>query len=278
MKSFIKMLTAAIFAAAASTPISHATDLPNFVGAGVPSSATESRSQTGLRFLVTLDFPPFSFLDPTGHLNGYNIYLAKLICSELKLEGNCTIQAIAWNELDASLDRGVGNALLAGVAATEENRKAFAFSKPYMRLPARFISLASNAEIGAPNGLDGAKIGVISSSAFEKMARSFFPKAAITGYTTEDKLRADLKSGKIDLIFGDAMQLSFWLGVDEGRQCCRFVGQPYYSDYFLGEGMRIAYRAEAADLREAIDGALVELQRKGKLDELYLRFFPVGLF
>src|SRR5476651_1225406 len=35
-----------------------------------------------LRFITTDDFPPFNFLDADGHLTGFNVDLARAICTE----------------------------------------------------------------------------------------------------------------------------------------------------------------------------------------------------
>ena len=94
----------------------------------------------------------------------------------------------------------------------------------------------------------------------------------------EQLLLADLKSGKIDLVFNDGLQLAFWLTTADGAACCRFAVGPYYSDKYLGEGLRIAVAADDVTLRKQIDHALISLQRKGEINELYLRFFPKGFY
>ncbi len=252
--------------------------VPNFLGPSDPSGTGAPDARRGIKFLITLDFPPFSFLDNNGRLNGFNVYLAKLVCAELSLEENCTIQSMPWQDVEPSLARGIGNAAISGFAATETSRSQYAFTKPYLRLPARFAGLkAAKGEIDFDAGLSGVKIGVLSQSAYAEMARSFFPEALITGFASDELLFSDLKSGKIDLAFGDGLRMAFWLSA-AGGSCCDFEGKPYYSDRFLGEGMRIAVSADDVILQRLIDRALVSLQRKGKIEELYLRFFPVGFY
>jgi polar amino acid transport system substrate-binding protein len=252
---------------------------PNFLGPNDVSGIEATDPQQGIQFLTILDFPPFSFLDANGRLNGFNVYLAKLVCAELSLQDNCTIQGVPWDDLEPALARGQGNAIIAGVAATEATRTKYAFSKPYLRLPARFVALNTGGKKWDPDtGLAGSKIGVLAQSAFEANARSYFPNADVTGYASDDLLIADLKSGKIDLIYGDGMRLAFFLSTEAGSACCRFSGGPYFSSDFLGEGMRIAISLDEEKLQKQIDHALISLQRKGKIEELYLRFFPEGFY
>jgi polar amino acid transport system substrate-binding protein len=248
--------------------------LPRFVGTG-EVSANFTGPKEGIRFFTTLDFPPFSYVDADGRLNGFSIYLSKLICMEMAVAGNCTIQALPWDELNAATKGTPGNAIVSGIAATRESREQLAFSRPFLRMPARFVALKAPAAVAQ---IAAAKIGVVASSAFELMARSFFTKATITAYASEELLLEELRSGKVDVAFGDAMRLSFWLSARQGADCCLFVSDPYYSTEFLGEGMRIAVNSDDKELLGRIDQSLASLERKGKIEELYLRFFPVGFY
>jgi polar amino acid transport system substrate-binding protein len=76
--------------------------------------------------------------------------------------------------------------------------------------------------------------------------------------------------------FGDAMRASFWL--NENLGCCGFAGDAYFRPHLFGEGFTIAVPAGHDPVRHAIDWALVRLQENGALDELYLRWFPIGFY
>ena len=73
-----------------------------------------------LRFLTTTDFPPFNFLDGAGRLSGFHVDLARAICAELGIAEKCQIQALPWAELEGALQKGEGEAIIAGIAATPE--------------------------------------------------------------------------------------------------------------------------------------------------------------
>ncbi len=45
-----------------------------------------------LRFLTTVDFPPFNFIDASGKLSGFHVDLAREICRVLAIEDRCQIQ------------------------------------------------------------------------------------------------------------------------------------------------------------------------------------------
>ena len=232
-----------------------------------------------LRFLTTIDFPPFNFLDGDGRLAGFHVELARAICRELDIVARCQIQGLPWAELDAAMEAEQGEALLAGTAVTAQTRERYAFSRPYLRFPARFaVPRASTMAEPMDAAVRGKRIGVLARSAHETMLRRYFPQARPVTYSRVDWLYGDLREGKLDGAFGDGMQLSFWLAGSNAGNCCRFAGGPYIAPEFLGHGLAIAVRHEDAALARAFDYALREIGVKGVFAELYLKYFPVSFY
>lgn len=232
-----------------------------------------------LRFLTTTDFPPFNFLDGSGKLSGFHIDLARAICAELGIVDKCQIQALPWAELEGALQKGEGEAIIAGIAATAESRSTYAFSRSYLQFPARFVTQKSK-DLTEPvfDKLRGKRVGVLAGSAHERMLRDYFNTVQIVPFDRPEDLYADLKAGKLDAAFGDGMRLAFWLGGSDAAGCCRFAGGPYLAPEYLGSGMAIATRADDPALAAAFDYALQEISMKGTFAEFYLRYFPVSFF
>jgi polar amino acid transport system substrate-binding protein len=232
-----------------------------------------------VRFLTTTNFQPFNFLDGSGRLTGFHIDLARAICHELEIAERCQIQALPWPELEPALAAEQGEAIIAGLSITPATRSKYAFTRPYMRFPARFVALRS-AEHKEPlhAALRGKRVGVIAGSAHETMLRNYFPDLQPVTYTRTDWMLADLRSSKVEALFGDGMRLGFWLAEPQGAECCKFIGGPYLGPEYLGQGLAIAVRSEDDDLAQAFDFALREIGVQGIFAELYLRYFPVGFF
>ena len=232
-----------------------------------------------LRFLTTVDFPPFNFIDQTGKLAGFHVDLVREVCRELALTEKCQIQAVTFPELEKALTDGNGEAVAAGVAVTTDLRKRFAFSRPFMRLPARF-AVSKKAPPGGETvaALDGKRVGVVSASAHEAMLKAFFPRMQAEVFADRAALLAALKDGKVDAVFGDGMQLAFWTSGSESAGCCRLFDGPFLSEKFLGEGLTLMFRKEDTALAGAVDHALLALSRNGRLQEIYLRYFPINLY
>lgn len=232
-----------------------------------------------LRFLTTTDFPPFNFLDASGRLSGLHVDLARAICAELGITDKCQIQALPWGELDQALQKGDGEAIIAGIAVTQETRAKYAFSRPYLQFPARFV-MPKETTVSEPiyDKIKGMSIGVIAGSAHERMLRDYFPDVKVVVYPSQERLFGDLKAGKIAGAFGDGMRFGFWLAGAEAANCCRFAGGPYLAPEYLGTGLAIAVKADDPALADAFNYALHAISVKGSFAELYLRYFPVSFY
>lgn len=253
--------------------------MPKFILGDSLSKSIETTPQRGIRFVITADFPPFSFIDENGKLNGFNVYLAKALCAELALSSACTIQAMPYEEIGSAIENGLADAAMAGIVSDERARSAYDFTRAYLRFPARFVvQRNSSSELDFDTGIKSVKIGTLAGSTLDAMARAYFPEATISAYASRDLLYKDVKDGKQEAVFDDAMRLSFWLNGETSANCCRFEGQAYYSAKHLGEGMRIAVPVTRPDLAAALDRALLAVQKRGALKELYARFFPVGFY
>lgn len=242
-------------------------------------SAPDISSFERVRFLTTNDFPPFNFLDDSGRPAGFHVDLARAICAELTIADICQIQVIPWEELEAALEARQGEAIIAGLAVTTQSRERFAFTRPYLRFPARFV-VQRGSTLSEPlhQTLNDRRVGVLEGSAHEAMLRDYFRDARPVTYTRQNWMMRDLREGRIDAVFGDGMRLSFWLGSPETERCCRFAGGPYLSAEFLGVGLAIATRREDEALATAFDYALREISVNGRFAELYLRHFPIGFY
>lgn len=232
-----------------------------------------------VRILVTVDFPPFSFVDQTGRLSGFNVDLAREICSELGISARCQLQAVPYDSVEKMLEGGDAEAALAGVAVSAALRQRFLFSRPYLEIPARFLRNRAAPIAGdVAAGLDGRSVGVVADTVHAAMLKAFFPEISATPFDSNEAMLAALKDGKVDAVFADGLRLSFWAASAASQSCCALMDGPYLSQAFLGEGMAVMMRKADPMLAAAFDQALAELSRKGRLQDLYLRYFPDGLY
>ena len=224
-----------------------------------------------LRFLLASDFAPFNELDAAGRPSGYHVALVRGICEALDAIDRCQVQAMPWAQLRGALARRDGEAIVAGLAVTADARDELAFTDAYMRFPARFVT---------PKGVafderTGGRVGVVAGTAHEAMLKALFPQLEPVAFPGEPELVTAVKAGTVDAGFGDGARMAEWLG---GEACCELAGKPYFSEHFLGRGLAIAVRSEDVELADALDWALGEMEASGRLEEIYLRAFPIGFY
>jgi polar amino acid transport system substrate-binding protein len=232
---------------------------------------------TVIRFLTETDYPPFNFTGPDGNPAGFNVDLARELCEEIKI--NCTVQMRRFETLVESINANRGDAVIASIAITPEMRGKLDFTDPYYRTPARFVALkdAAMPEV-RPEYLEGKKVGVLGGTAHSAYLKLLFTDAAVQEFSTGDALRGALRRGEVDLIFGDAVSLAFWLNGSDSQGCCAFSGWPFLESKYFGEGIGIGVRKGNDTLRQALNWALFRVWEKGKFTDLWLRYFPVSPF
>jgi polar amino acid transport system substrate-binding protein len=230
-----------------------------------------------IRFVTTVDFPPFNFLDQSGKLSGFHVDLAREICRELDVLDRCQIEAVPYAELMTTLEKGDAEVVAAGLRITPDLRAKASPSRPFMQLPARFVTTTGQTKLAQPSDLQPGETGVIAGTAHEAMLNAFFPGIKPRTFADRGALLAALSKGEVKAVFGDGLQLAFWLESDDAAGCCRFLGGPYYSRAILGDGLTLVTRKDAPLVARAMDAALLALARSGRLDQIYLRSFPNGL-
>ncbi|MGY4475911.1 polar amino acid transport system substrate-binding protein [Bradyrhizobium sp. USDA 3364] len=232
---------------------------------------------TVIRFLTETDYPPFNFTGPDGNPAGFNVDLARSLCDEIKV--TCTIQMRRFETLIDALATNRGDAIIASMAVTPQLRAKVDFTDPYYRAPARFASRRDNVmpEI-RPEYLEGKKVGVIAGTSHEAYLKAMFTDAEIHSYPDNDALRAALRRGEVDFIFGDAISLAFWINGTDSAECCAFSGGPFVESRYFGEGVGIAVRKGNDLLRQSLNWALFRIWEKGRFTDLWLRYFSISPF
>jgi polar amino acid transport system substrate-binding protein len=270
----------AVAALSAFASAAMANDAPRFSDPKDRIARPDLSGLPRLRFLTSLNYPPFNFADAQGKPSGFNVEIARALCDVLDIEAKCEIQAMPWDELDAALDGLRGEAIIAGHRASVELRSARDLSTPYFRQPARFV-VSKDAESAGGDmtaATRGKTVAVVAGTAHEAMLKTWFPEADRLPVTDVEALYTALKDGQAEFMFGDGVALSFWLATPVGRSCCQFVSGPYLSEYFFGPGMAIVVRKGNPSLVTALNSALQAIDENGVYAEIYARYFPVDPF
>ena len=263
-----------VSAKAADEPV-----IPNFWNAQERLIRPNLRTLPRLRFLTVTDFPPFSYIDKDKRLAGFHVELARAICEKLELTRVCQIQALPFDELESALKANNGEAILAGIAVTPQSAARLNFSRPYFRLPARFVTKTTNTpREPLIESLSGEPVGVVVGTAHAAFAQAMFGTMKVRLFANRSDALSALEKDEVRAVFGDGLKLAYWLQTPKGTSCCTFAGRAYLAQRFFGVGLTVATRPDDIELTEGINYALREISDRGIFAELYLRYFPISLF
>lgn len=245
----------------------------DFKTVGDPPSAEDLGS---VRFLMSDDFPPFSYRARDGQLDGLYVDFARVLCNELNI--SCQILVRPYIDLVGTLNDGKGDAILSGMSVPTALEEGLLLSDVYLTTPGRFASNKGTDVWPSVEELIGRSISVVEGTAHEAFLRDFFSTASLRPYDSAFAARRALRDGDVDFTFGDGMSLSLWLNGQQSADCCHFIGGPYLEPRYFGQGLAMAFSKTRPELKQGFDHAIREAFKTGKFAELYLRYFPISFF
>ncbi len=245
---------------------------------GAVAESTDSiQKRVSIRFLTGKDYPPFNYLDEDNILTGFNVDMARAIC--LEMSAACDIKARSWNALLPALKRGDADAVIASHVINAQTLRQVDFSNRYYYTPGRFIALRKTGKRTiTPVGLEARVIGAVKGTTHAAYLRDFFLDSRIMYFANAQEARQALKIGKIELLFGDAISLSFWLNGTTANSCCEFRGGAFSEPKYFGDGIAIAIAKGDKQLQALINRALSRVRASGRYEELFLRYFPIQVY
>ncbi|MCW7553806.1 lysine/arginine/ornithine ABC transporter substrate-binding protein [Endozoicomonas gorgoniicola] len=224
-----------------------------------------------IRFGTEPTYPPFEFLDENNELTGFDIDLAKAICTEIKAE--CTFHHQPFDSLIPSLRYRRFDAVIAGMDITPARQKQVDFSTPYFENSASFVA-AKAKQFKSPDDLKGKAVGVQNGSTFQTYMVDKFEKQGVTirPYETIHNAFLDMTNGRVDAVFSDTAVANDWL-LERGKGDYGHLGKTITDAEYFGVGYGIAVRHNDP-LKGRIDNALTTLKKNGTWQAIHDKYFP----
>ncbi|MCA3034086.1 MAG: ABC transporter substrate-binding protein, partial [Rhodocyclaceae bacterium] len=206
-------------------------------------------------------YPPFSEIDTSGKLKGFDIDIANALCAQMKVE--CVFVQLAFDGMIPALNSRKIDAVIASMSITDERKKAVDFTDRYYKTPAQFVVKKGSTLEVTPAGLKGKRVGVQRSTIHDRFVGENFKSADIVRYTKQDEVFLDLASGRVDAAVLDmiAAQVGF-LKTPQGKNF-HFVGPVYDDPKYFGVGAGIALRKGDNSLREDFNKAIAAIRANG---------------
>ena len=224
----------------------------------------EVRQRGTLRVAVEGTYPPFNFKDAQGRLTGFDVEIAEGLAARLGVKA--AFSTTEWSAILAGLQAGRYDIIVNQVAATDERRKTFDFTQPYVVSSAQLIVRADDTRrLASPEDLRGKRIGVGQGSNYATLARGI-PGADVRVYPGAPEYLQDLAANRIDVALNDSLLIPY---LAEKTRLPVKAGAP------LGplERNAIPFRKGNPKFAQALDKALADMKADGSVRQISVKWF-----
>lgn len=212
-------------------------------------------------------FPPFSFVDESNKVVGFDVDIGSEIARRLELEP--VIVTTAWDGIIAGLVTGRYDTIVGSMGITEERKKAVDFVGPYYRSGIGLF-VRKGAGIESIDKLEGKTIGVTLGEISEKWVRSQ-NKFSVRTYKGLPEMLLDLGAGRIDAIVADDVPVL--VAINKSNAPVEQVESAQLPRFDNG----IAIRKNNPELVAAIQGALDNMLADGTYEAISKKWIGADL-
>ena len=234
-------------------------------------------AQRSLRLLTDQDFPPFSYETPAGKKAGVSVDLALAACVELKV--TCEVIAKPFNGLVPALLNNEGDVIVSGLRIDENLLRKTTITRPYFWSVGRFaVRVGSQLRGSDIRSLAGKRLGFVANTSHGAWLEKYYSRSTLTPFPSEAEMNEALRTGALDVSFGDGLRMIYWLAGSSSRGCCKTLGGAFVDRQFFSRNLAFLTRREDQETVKAFDYALDRLQEKGTSAGIFSRYLPTGLW
>jgi polar amino acid transport system substrate-binding protein len=247
--------------------------LPQFRDVEEDAAAPPAEAGVVFQLLGDQDFPPFSFASQSGPA-GLAVELGLAACAEAKVQ--CQVTLLPFNDLLPALAERRGDAVISGPRIDAEALAAAEATRPYFRTLARFAAQSGNTlAMADPTTLSGKRIGVVKATSHEAWLTAYYSSADVEAFDTMAAAQTALRTGNVDVIFGDNLQLIYWVAGEASQNCCKLLDGAFSDFDFFSRNIAFFVRGDRLSLRKSLDYGLDQLQLKGTTEKVFNRYVPL---
>ena len=217
-------------------------------------------------------YPPFNMKNAKGELIGFDVDIAKALCTQMKAD--CEIVAQDWDGIIPGLLAKKYDAIIASMSITPERQQKVAFTNSYYSNYLRFVvAKGSGLEI-SETGLKGKRLGAQRATIAAQYLEDNYRKGAeLKVYDTQEAAYLDLKAGRIDALLSDIYPAHDWLQ-KPGNDKYEFIGDSIDIDDKIGIAIRKGDKALADRFNKALDAII----KDGTYKKVNAKYFPFDIY
>ncbi|MBO4889594.1 MAG: amino acid ABC transporter substrate-binding protein [Lachnospiraceae bacterium] len=211
------------------------------------------------------NFPPMGFVGEDGNYTGFDIDLAREVCSRLGVE--LKLQPIVWDRKEEYLNDGRIDCIWNGLSVNSERRESMNLSEPYMENETVFV-VKKNSPFRKLSDLEGRRVGTQAGSSTESALESSkdLPELNIVKADDNYKLFDMMESDELDAVFIDSIVAYYYISENN-------------KDYYIlpsvlgNEDFAIGFRKNDQALRNVVQKTLHEMKEDGTLAGISIKWF-----
>jgi polar amino acid transport system substrate-binding protein len=230
--------------------------------------------QLAVKLIADEDFAPYSFRSRTGSPAGISVEIAIAACEQARLA--CTVEVRPFAEILPALERGEVDVAVTGPRLDADTLAASRMTRPYFRIMGRFaVPNTSTLDTASVSNLAGRRIGVVKDTVHARWLTAYYASTRITPFDDLAAAGTALKSGEIDALFGDNLQVIYWVAGEAASGCCRLLGGAYSDFDYFSRNLAFLARRDKPELAQALDYGLDKAQAAGSTAKILRTYLPL---
>ena len=227
-----------------------------------------------VKLIADEHFAPSSSRSRTGSPAGISVEIAIAACEQARLA--CTVEVLPFAEILPALARGEADVAVTGPRLDEKTLAAARMTRPYFRIMGRFaVAETSTLDTASARALYGRRIGVVKDTVHARWLAAYYSSARITPYADLAAAGAALKAGEVDAIFGDNLQVIYWVAGEAATDCCRLLDGAYSDFDYFSRNLSFLVRRDRPELAQALDYGLDKAQEVGATAKILTTYVPL---
>jgi polar amino acid transport system substrate-binding protein len=213
-------------------------------------------------------YPPFEFYSGENTLTGFDVEMVTLVGK--KLGRKVTFADMSFDGLIPALVTSKIDMIAAAMNATDERRKQVGFSDVYQVSDASLVVTKDNDAFKSMDDLKGKTVGVQLGTTEDIFLSSADLGVEVKRYQKTNDAMEEVVLGRIDAVLFDTPVAAGFLKGDRFKDKAKVA----FKELVNGpdEGFSLAFRKDDAELGDAVNGALRELEKSGELDKLRQKY------
>ncbi|MBC3486458.1 transporter substrate-binding domain-containing protein [Pseudomonas sp. SWRI100] len=224
-----------------------------------------------LRFGVDPTYPPFSYKNKEGGLEGFEIEIGNALCAQLKR--TCTWVVNDFDGLVPGLKARKYDGILSSMQPTAERLKQIDFTDGLYEVHSALVSHKHHSLTLSESALRGKSVGVEQGTVQERYANKALAAwgVSVLSYQSQDQVYADLMNGRLDASLQDSTQAELgFLNTAQGKD---YEVSDVVRDPDMQSSVAIGINKGNATLKTELDAAIHAVRASGEYERLQNKYF-----